>query len=1188
MALIDSDDEPEKGEEKEDFEPLYESHIIQETPDLKPVKRRRIKRIEIQDSEDEAGGNYGNNGKNGANLDSTLDGSDDEFKPDEKKMAGEKAWKPKKQKRLFQNLSDSDELGILTGAASNGFASSGLSNVSNVSKSDLISGPKIDHLRKRVPGYEDEFYNDILTGAEFDVVKAERHLRQMMARGDVSPKKTSSSENGSPLKKASSSGSGSSKFPKLKSVKTAFRPSSNGFSSSSVKNGFSSSSSSVVKNGFSSSSSSVKNGFTPVLKKPDEEFIAENHKRSIVSRPDLLSCSESDDDVTPLPSTSSGRTKLPRFGAKDTKSFYFSSKSTLQAKPVTGKELALKMKEKVPKEKVPKERREKQKAPKQKRRFMTKRDLCGEEEEDSDDSFINDDSEEILSTEEGVDVREKGKKKRKKGPSGKRRKEETDELVDLLDSSGSDADVDENRIILTSDEDDSDEESAEESEGGRKTDEESEGGRRKSRKKEKQCTLQERVWIFMQTGSLCDLISIPGVSRKKGEVILSLRPFTDYGDFVSKVRRTKGLTTEVVNAALSAVKSRDVVHRLMGDCESISTSISAMVCELKEAKQPTLLNPLCTLKQYQMIGLNWLLLMHKKGINAILADEMGLGKTIQVIALLAHLREHFNISGPHCIVVPASTRDNWDRELSTWCPDIDVLVYHGTQGERAELRERIGRDEISYDVILTTYNMLFSDDDKKLFKRKVFEYIIFDEAHMLKNMKTTRYAKLLRIESKHRLLLTGTPLQNNLLELMSLLMFTMPDLFRGREGHVQNMFTFSAGGAPGLDKSTYEQERIDHAKKIMKPFILRRLKDDVLKQLPTKTIIVRMCPMTASQEKKYKRMIASYQDEIRKDDSIIEDIDIDPDVTIIETPSDRIGGLEGSPKKAGGSSQNCEVSSKSSSKKEPKTEGRRGKSDLNVSKESKESDEEDQKRRKAGAAMLMNLRKGANHPLLNRMYYNSSKLRQMARLMLEESTHRDANPDLIFEDMELHSDFELHQLCVKYPSLNPFKLPCAVILDSGKLRVLDHLLPQLKEEGKRVLIFSQFVMVLDILESYLQISQYRYTRLDGSTRISDRLDLIDQFNHPHSDIFIFLLTTRAGGVGINLTAASVAIIHDIDFNPYNDKQAEDRCHRVGQMNDVTVYKLITADSIEEGMLAIAENKLKLGQDLCGNEKKGEF
>lgn len=167
--------------------------------------------------------------------------------------------------------------------------------------------------------------------------------------------------------------------------------------------------------------------------------------------------------------------------------------------------------------------------------------------------------------------------------------------------------------------------------------------------------------------------------------------------------------------------------------------------------------------------------------------------------------------------------------------------------------------------------------------------------------------------------------------------------------------------------------------------------------------------------------------------------------------------------------------------------------------------------------------------------------------------------------------------------MNDIKIPDKLICDSGKLQHLDKLLPELKSKGHRVLLFSQFTMMLDILEKYLEIRNYGYCRLDGNTAVDERQDLINYFN-TDSEVFVFLLSTRAGGVGINLTAADTCILHDIDFNPYNDKQAEDRCHRMGQTKPVSIYRLISESSIEEGMLLVAEEKLKLEQDITSNEK----
>merc|ERR1719365_557678 len=200
--------------------------------------------------------------------------------------------------------------------------------------------------------------------------------------------------------------------------------------------------------------------------------------------------------------------------------------------------------------------------------------------------------------------------------------------------------------------------------------------------------------------------------------------------------------------------------------------------------------------------------------------------------------------------------------------------------------------------------------------------------------------------------------------------------------------------------------------------------------------------------------------------------------------------------------------------------------------------------------MLMNLRKIANHPLLVRHHFDDGQLRAMAK-------------------------------CIEH-----FSLGNHLLCDSGKFNLLDDLLPQMKDNGDRVLIFTQFVMVMDIMEQYLRIRGHRFFRLDGSTPVQERQSLIDGFNED-PDIFVFVLSTRAGGLGINLTAANTVILHDLDFNPYNDKQAEDRCHRVGQTKEVKVIRFTSEDSIEEGIYSVAQEKLKLEQDVTGQgEEKG--
>ncbi|NXF05948.1 SMRCD regulator, partial [Smithornis capensis] len=615
-----------------------------------------------------------------------------------------------------------------------------------------------------------------------------------------------------------------------------------------------------------------------------------------------------------------------------------------------------------------------------------------------------------------------------------------------------------------------------------------------------------KIVSFLQDASPSELTLIPQCSQKKAQKIIALRPFNSWEALFTKMTQTAGLSEDIVWNCKILLKERDVVLKLMNKCEDISNKLTKQVTRITEdggygwnIEQPSILNRSFTLKPYQKIGLNWLALLYKHGLNGILADEMGLGKTIQAIAFLAYLYQEGN-KGPHLIVVPASTLDNWIREVHLWCPELSVIFYYGSQEDRKHLRADINNKVVDFNVIVTTYNSaISSSEDRGLFRRLKLNYAIFDEGHMLKNMSSVRYQHLMTINAKNRLLLTGTPVQNNLLELMSLLNFVMPRMFSSSTSEIRRMFSSKTKSAE--EQSIYEKERIAHAKQIIKPFILRRVKDEVLKQLPPKNDLIELCAMSEKQEQLYLDLVNKLKKTINSND--------------------------------------------------------------------KSSD--------MGNAM-MQLRKMANHPLLHRQYYTADKLRTMSTLMLKEPTHCDANPDLIFEDMTVMTDFELHLLCKQYSHISDFKLDMDQILDSGKFRALERILSDLKEKGDRVVLFSQFTMMLDILEVFLKHGQHRYIRLDGKTQISDRIHLIDEFN-TDMGIFVFLLSTKAGGLGINLTSANVVILHDIDCNPYNDKQAEDRCHRVGQTREVKVIKLIGKGTVEESMLKISQQKLKLEQDM---------
>lgn len=620
--------------------------------------------------------------------------------------------------------------------------------------------------------------------------------------------------------------------------------------------------------------------------------------------------------------------------------------------------------------------------------------------------------------------------------------------------------------------------------------------------------VKTEILSFFQDASIDELSLIAGCSVKKAQRIVELRPFDSWESLWDVFHKGNGLSDDLLQGCRVVLKERKVILGLMSKCQTISTRMVKQVTAVMEngtgsTKQPSLLNSQLLLKPYQLIGLKWLMLLNEHGLSGILADEMGLGKTIQAIAFLAQLYE-IGIEGPHLITVPSSTLDNWVRELRLWCPALEVLIYYGSVEERRYLKHDILNGDLHFNVIVTTYNLAIgNDNDRSLFRKLRLNYAIFDEGHMLKNMNTLRYRHLMSINAEHRLLLTGTPLQNNLLELMSLLNFIMPTMFSSSTMQLSKMFSMKSHE----EQSRFERDRITQAKLIMKPFILRRVKSEVLKQLPAKEEKIEFCSMSEKQQALYEALFKKLK-------------------------STTIGEKR----------ELCNV--------------------------------------------MMQLRKMANHPLLHRQYYTTEKLQAMSQLMIKEPTHHDANPALIQEDMEVMTDFELHRLCQQYSSISSFQLDTSLLLDSGKFVHLKDLLSSLKSQGDRVVLFSQFTMMLDIVEVFLKHLQHRYVRLDGQTPIADRIVLIDEYN-TDPDIFVFLLSTRAGGLGINLTSANVVILHDIDCNPYNDKQAEDRCHRVGQTRTVQVIKLISKDSIEDCILQLGHKKLKLEQDMTAADQDGE-
>ncbi|KAL0208680.1 hypothetical protein P9112_011267 [Eukaryota sp. TZLM1-RC] len=454
-----------------------------------------------------------------------------------------------------------------------------------------------------------------------------------------------------------------------------------------------------------------------------------------------------------------------------------------------------------------------------------------------------------------------------------------------------------------------------------------------------------------------------------------------------------------------------------------------------------------SLRTYQLEGVSWMARLHHCNLNGILADEMGLGKTIQTIGFIAYLQEQFSIKGPHLIVVPKSTLPNWLRELKKWLPSAKAAGLIGTKEERAEfIHEHFNGKRTNLDVLVTTYEVC--SIEKTAIRKVPWVLLAVDEAHRLKSCESKISEVLRSFHSKRRLLLTGTPLQNNLGELWSLLNFLRPDVFNDVELFLE-WFNY--------ESEIESSEITSNLHSILKPFVLRRVKSDV-EDLPPKTETLVHVQLTQLQKGIYKSIIT------RELPDILRSVD--------------------------GSESRSKIGL------------------LNV---------------------MMQLKKACNHPYL-------------------------------FDGIEPGP---------------PFVEGEHLVDSCGKLRVLDRLLLKLEREGSKVLIFSQMTRLLDILEDFCSLRSYSYRRLDGSTDTGAREEAVEEFQKDGSDVFVFLLSTRAGGLGINLTAADTVVLYDSDWNPQADLQAIDRAHRIGQKRPVRVFRFVSEATVEEKILERAMFKLQL-------------
>uniref|UniRef100_A0A8D0AAA2 Chromodomain helicase DNA binding protein 4 n=1 Tax=Sander lucioperca TaxID=283035 RepID=A0A8D0AAA2_SANLU len=470
-----------------------------------------------------------------------------------------------------------------------------------------------------------------------------------------------------------------------------------------------------------------------------------------------------------------------------------------------------------------------------------------------------------------------------------------------------------------------------------------------------------------------------------------------------------------------------------------------------------------TLHPYQLEGLNWLRFSWAQATDTILADEMGLGKTVQTAVFLYSLYKEGHSKGPFLVSAPLSTIINWEREFEMWAPDMYVVTYVGDKDSRAVTREnefsfegnairggkkasKMKKDStVKFHVLLTSYELITID--QAVLGSIEWACLVVDEAHRLKNNQSKFFRVLNNYPLQHKLLLTGTPLQNNLEELFHLLNFLTPERFNNLEGFLEEFADIA------------KEDQIKKLHDMLGPHMLRRLKADVFKHMPSKTELIVRVELSPMQKKYYKFILTRN----------------------FEALNTRGGGNQVSL--------------------------------LNV---------------------VMDLKKCCNHP-----YLFPAAAMEAPKL-----------PNGMYEGN-------------------------ALTKSSGKLTLLQKMMTKLKEGGHRVLVFSQMTKMLDLLEDFLENEGYKYERIDGGVTGNMRQEAIDRFNAPGAPQFAFLLSTRAGGLGINLASADTVIIYDSDWNPHNDIQAFSRAHRIGQNRKVMIYRFVTKASVEERITQVAKKKMML-------------
>ncbi|KAL8687363.1 MAG: hypothetical protein Q9218_006443 [Villophora microphyllina] len=743
--------------------------------------------------------------------------------------------------------------------------------------------------------------------------------------------------------------------------------------------------------------------------------------------------------------------------------------------------------------------------------------------------------------------------------------------------------------------------------------------------------------------------------------------------------------------------ARSPLHNLMNvksieHEESVSLPTTPVSAHPLKTPVPSLLRG--TLREYQHYGLDWLAGLYANGTNGILADEMGLGKTIQTISLLAHLAVEHEVWGPHLVVVPTSVMLNWEMEFKKFLPGFKVLTYYGTQEERKQKRQGWNSNVDKWNVWITSYQLALKDD--QVFKRREWHYMVLDEAHNIKNFRSKRWQTLLTFNTRARLLLTGTPLQNNLMELWSLLYFLMPadagiagfaDLQEFMNWFRKPVEQILEHGRDAMDdESKAIVAKLHHA---LRPFLLRRLKADVEKQMPGKFEHVVYCRLSKRQRYLYdgfmsraqtretlasgnylsiinclmqlrkvcnhpdlfetrqivtsfampKPAIAGYEIKellVRRrllHEGVMDKVDLNV-INLLLGANEQMSALDTVQKLRWGALGTVRQHVRDQWARVDQSMPLDGSSVQSVLAHMENTARLARFHELQHAAYLTSLR-SQRRPLYSKSLMerltvrtgrlpldrpparreelstwwtdSSSTLAAMIPTLSERSqamettiqkfacvtpvvAASDMAPlalssrgvEIVREAQRLCPDDAFHEarmrLSIAFPDKRLLQYDC------GKLQRLDSLLRTLQAGKHRALIFTQMTKVLDILEQFLNIHGHLYLRLDGSTKIEQRQILTERFNSDPR-ILCFILSSRSGGLGINLTGADSVIFYDLDWNPAMDKQCQDRCHRIGQTRDVHIYRFVSEHTIEANILRKANQKRMLDDVVI---QEGEF